>query len=329
MAVVVRLALRVLHFLYSLFLAIWSIRSRYFRPAPRSLAATRSKTPSHLALVLASQEPDLCVPEAREVFLKCTENAILWCRAADIQRLSVYDRLGILLEAFDVIGERLENYLPPTQVHPSLAEAVFPLTPPLSDDSDVPDECHYKGKSCIKTIRAGDVADKRRKWSRGRAGILRHRTHGPSSSEPFTLHLVSRDTGKPTIAALADSFLRRARDGLHRNSVPMDKNAEVFQISVPDLQAMLEGDGGYGPPDLMIVHNVTVPRRQSIPLELYSFPPWQVRLTEIHHNGFSRFRDRWMRTKLRGRAKTWIMLSELDFRRALDEYSSAEFRLGK
>jgi dehydrodolichyl diphosphate syntase complex subunit NUS1 len=94
MAVVVRLALRVLHFLYSLFLAILSIRSRYFRPAPRSLTATRSKTPSHLALVLASQEPDLCVPEAREVFLKCTENAIIWCRAAGIQRLSVYDRLG-------------------------------------------------------------------------------------------------------------------------------------------------------------------------------------------------------------------------------------------
>jgi hypothetical protein len=68
-------------------------------------------------------------------------------------------------------------------------------------------------------------------------------THGPSSSEPFTLHLVSRDTGKPTIAALADSFLRRAFDGLRRNSVPMDKNTEVFHISVPDLQAMLEGMG--------------------------------------------------------------------------------------
>ena len=40
-------------------------------------------------------------------------------------------------------------------------------------------------------------------------------------------------------------------------------------------------------------------------------------------------RDRWMRTKFDADAKAWILLSEVDFRRALDEYSSAEFRLGK
>jgi len=94
MALAVRLALWVLHFFYSLFLALLSIRSRYFRPAPRSLTATRSKTPSHLALVLASQEPELCVSEAQEVFLNCTEKAIACCRAAGIRCLSVYDRLG-------------------------------------------------------------------------------------------------------------------------------------------------------------------------------------------------------------------------------------------
>jgi dehydrodolichyl diphosphate syntase complex subunit NUS1 len=94
MALVARLALWVLHFLYSIFLAALSIRSRYFRPAPRSLTATRNKTPSHLALVLASQESSLCVSEAQEIFLKCTEKAIACCRAAGIRCLSVYDRLG-------------------------------------------------------------------------------------------------------------------------------------------------------------------------------------------------------------------------------------------
>lgn len=94
MALVVQLTLQVLHFLYSLFLAILSIRSRYFRPAPRSLTAKRSKTPSHLALVLAFQEPHLCTSDAQEAFLKCTEKAIACCRAAGIQCLSVYDRLG-------------------------------------------------------------------------------------------------------------------------------------------------------------------------------------------------------------------------------------------
>jgi dehydrodolichyl diphosphate syntase complex subunit NUS1 len=94
MALVVRLVLCVLHFFYSLFLVILSIRSRYFRSAPRSLSAKRSKIPSHLALVLASQEPDLCVSEAQEAFLGCIEKAITCCRVAGIQRLSVYDRLG-------------------------------------------------------------------------------------------------------------------------------------------------------------------------------------------------------------------------------------------
>ena len=36
-----------------------------------------------------------------------------------------------------------------------------------------------------------------------------------------------------------------------------------------------------------------------------------------------------MKARLRRRAEKWLMLSELDFCRALDEYSSAEFRLGK
>jgi len=96
MELVGRLFLRVVHFFYSLFLAILSIRSRYFRPTPRPLTATRSKIPSHLALVLVSQEPDSCISDAQEAFLRCTEKAIACCRAAGIQRLSVHDRQGSL-----------------------------------------------------------------------------------------------------------------------------------------------------------------------------------------------------------------------------------------
>lgn len=63
------------------------------------------------------------------------------------------------------------------------------------------------------------------------------------SSETFTLHLVSPDTGKPTIAAVADSLLRKAANGLRRNAVPVAADAELFQISVSDLQNILEGMG--------------------------------------------------------------------------------------
>lgn len=66
-------------------------------------------------------------------------------------------------------------------------------------------------------------------------------THGPSSSEFFKLHLVSRDTGKPTIAAVTDSLLRRAADRSRRNAVSADRDVDMFKISVSDLQAMLEG----------------------------------------------------------------------------------------
>ncbi len=59
----------------------------------------------------------------------------------------------------------------------------------------------------------------------------------------FTLHLVSPDTGKPTVAAVADSLLRKAANGLRRNPVPVAADAELFKISVSDLQDILEGMG--------------------------------------------------------------------------------------
>ena len=165
---------------------------------------------------------------------------------------------GILLESFDRINEHLEKSLPPTQDQLLLAEAVFPLTPPLSDDSDVPDGCHYKGKSSIKTIHAGDTAARLRKSSHMRPRIQRHRGFSKCkyghpwlslsigmqghSSETLTLHLVSPDTGKPTIAAVADSHLRKAAGELRRKAVPV-VDAELFEISVSDLQNILEGTG--------------------------------------------------------------------------------------
>ncbi len=60
---------------------------------------------------------------------------------------------------------------------------------------------------------------------------------GPSNSETFVLQLLSRDTGKPTIAAVADSLLRNAA---HRSP---RKAEEEFGVSLFDLEAILEGNG--------------------------------------------------------------------------------------
>jgi hypothetical protein len=83
--------------------------------------------------------------------------------------------IGILLQSFDEISERLDKCLPPSKDQLFPAEAVFPLTPPLSDDPDVPDGCRYKGKSYIKTIHAGGTADRLRKSNRNRPRIQHHR----------------------------------------------------------------------------------------------------------------------------------------------------------
>ena len=83
--------------------------------------------------------------------------------------------VGILFNAFDSVEERLEKCLPPTQDQFSQAEAVFPLTPPLSDDSDASDGSYFKGRTYVKTICSGDTTEKRSKRSRNRPAIQRHR----------------------------------------------------------------------------------------------------------------------------------------------------------
>ena len=62
---------------------------------------------------------------------------------------------------------------------------------------------------------------------------------GPPNSETFTLQFVSRDTGKPTIAAVADSLLQSVA---HRAPRKAKKEAEEFGVSVLDIEAILEGN---------------------------------------------------------------------------------------
>lgn len=102
----------------------------------------------------------------------------------------------------------------------------------------------------------------------------------------------------------------------------------------------------------MIVHHVTTPRLGRTPLELYGFPPWQIRLTEIQcvlyhflpmasfilvltlrcfisHDGYVGLRS-WLKPwKGRWRSPPCILLDEAEFCQALDGFSGAEMRLGR
>lgn len=64
--------------------------------------------------------------------------------------------------------------------------------------------------------------------------------YGPSYSENFMLQLVSRDTGKPTIAAVADSLLRYA---VHQYPRKVEEKVEEVSVSIFDVEAILEGNG--------------------------------------------------------------------------------------
>ena len=48
-----------------------------------------------------------------------------------------------------------------------------------------------------------------------------------------------------------------------------------------DIYVSLPGKYGFTGPDLMIIHNIIPQKRSRDVLELYGFPPWQIRLTEF------------------------------------------------
>ncbi|THH16811.1 hypothetical protein EW146_g3880 [Bondarzewia mesenterica] len=319
--------LRLIHVFYSLVIALSSIRSRSQR-LPLPLAAARTKFPTHLALVLThvDETEHESHEDLEEALIECVRRAATWCQACGISRLTVYDRQGVLGEC----SELMEKYLsPPAMKSKEKGTAngiAYPLTPPLSDDSDSSiisplDDSLQEGLRVVTIHPTGRTHEKRR-LSRTKSGTKRRRSPCEGKSpqlKAFTLHIVSRDSGKPAIASVANSLLRST--SRTRVGKPDPVRSESFKLTIDDLQYKLEGEHGFAPPDLMIVHHVTPPKLRRIPLELYGFPPWQIRLTEIHHNKYDG-RRHWLRPPC-------VILDEVDFRQALDEFSGSEMRLGK
>ncbi|EPT03845.1 hypothetical protein FOMPIDRAFT_1114818 [Fomitopsis schrenkii] len=296
---------------------------------PQPLVAQRSKLPTHLALLLVLN-PHCDRDAVEETLVESVERAVTWCRAAGINRLTVYDREGFLSTlSLDIRKRLVKTFATPSNDSDLETELEYPLTPPSSDDSDSrplsPDSEVTPFKLCVTSMQIPGHAGKARRRLLGVKSTTRRRrpTGGPVSEPttpaPITLHILSRKAGKPAIAEVANALLRR-----RVADRPLRDGKQLPVTSEAGISSLLQGDSGFPEPDLMLVHHIH-PNPTSDLLDLHGFPPWQIRLTEFGRDeSVEIWWRRWRHPHSAGKP-----LNEIEFRRALDTYAAAEMRLGK
>ncbi|KAJ6575070.1 hypothetical protein B0H19DRAFT_1127005 [Mycena capillaripes] len=320
MALLALVFLRVVHSFYSLITLLSASWRRLQWSPPLPLQVTRRRMPRHLALLLV---PDSVHDPAatRESLLETVSLTVGWCRTVGIEKLTLYDSEGVLVDCADQISQRASVASEPNGYESSGSDIEYPLTPPSSDCSDsrpLSPEDRFQKEASVITVRLPEVIRKKS----SRYGLKRRHSDRQKSDvykPPLALCIASRQSSKPAVAAAA-TFLARRRAHTTDEEQP--------ELTVESLNTIIEGPHCVSAPDFLIVHHL---RRsdQTLPLELHGFPPWQVRLTEIHHS----CKQRPLRERLSFRRETFEdapqLLTELDFRAALDEYAGAEMRFGK
>ncbi|KAI6008223.1 hypothetical protein F5J12DRAFT_905292 [Pisolithus orientalis] len=300
----------------------------------------RNKVPMHLCLNLVGSN-EFTSEEVEAAFLECLQRTTRWCREVGIAVLTVYDRDAYLVATSFPI--RCPCLLEMPGEDSCESEVEYPLTPPLSEPSisrsQSPESAKlHQGLAVItfKTPFSGrlhkrrHVAVRRRPksepWRRAPSNYFSSQIIEDSTSRlnSLTIHMASRSSGKPAIACAARSLLKGyVQNRGAAGGVPPENR--VFQLSSSELGPLLEGF--LPPPDLMIVHSIGKTKSPAPPLEIHGFPPWQIMLTEFDYT----------RPEDLGESKlpdaespcTPMLISETAFRRALDEYADAQFRLGR
>ncbi|KZT30530.1 hypothetical protein NEOLEDRAFT_1144159 [Neolentinus lepideus HHB14362 ss-1] len=326
------LVLWVVHLVYSLVTSVHALRISFAKSIPEPLSAHRRRVPEHLALLLVVDD-EAVNTKSIACCLKSVRNAAAWAKAAGVRRLTVYDRQSIITKEFRDIQRTLD--LGNSSAHlagdtdSSDSDYEYPLTPPLSDEGDstplpgTGDDLTNQHFGVV-TLHFPEVQKKRP------SSVKRRRaksTKEASNERSFVLHLLSPASSKVAITAMARSVLR----GVKETKGQIGTSSKTVNLSTGDINCVLEGPHGFPSPDLMVVHYVSKPKQNPLPLELHGFPPWQIRLTEISHDphrpaswnwsGFNPFKSRDLSTASE--------LNELDFRMALDDYALAEMRFGK
>jgi dehydrodolichyl diphosphate syntase complex subunit NUS1 len=274
-------------------------------------------------------------------------NAVEWCRTLGVQKLTVYEQQDMLATCTE--GIRAQLPAPVLDVESSESETDYPLTPPPSDHSLSrplsPSDAPMGGLIPITKITISTPRPTTRKYSpsatKRRQHLQKSTTHATGiASAPksdLLLCLISGEAAKPAIAAAARALAREESRRLQSDPVlrqQKERQEYRYELSVKELEQILEDESGLSPPDFMIVHPIDCSYSPPAPPELHGFPPWHVRLTEIYQNypreAPSQAPSLFSQLTLTksGRLEP-IPLEELHFRAALDDFATAEMRFGK
>jgi len=316
MSFLLRSLLHFLHFFYHIFTLLASRKSQL---EPHDLLYPRKQIPRHLALLLVSHGDD--EPKSGDAVLECflesIQRTVGWCRAVGIRKLTVYERNGLLSANIDQVSQYLSV---PVQHHSEdeTSEIEYPLTPPPSDVCDSRPLSPVNLQSLnldVSILEINSTTPVEEENTRGLGQRRKTRLNSDeSTTNEIAIHVISRSSGKPAIARAA-------------NVMANDPKWQQQRIGIQGLGTVLEGDRGLPSPDFMIIHNIFPSlRRRKQPLELHGFPPWQITLTEFHDCGeYSPIAWPWVGTPSRDPEP----LSEVGFRRGLDEFARAQMRFGK
>ncbi|KAG8904593.1 hypothetical protein FRB99_001512 [Tulasnella sp. 403] len=298
------------------------------RPIPKKLTAERRLSPKHVALLLHVEPNKAGSEKVASDLVECVRRAVEWCNEAGIETLSVYDERGLLkVHLDDVISVLPAGTQPALPVQTSSYSSVFPITPPPSDgeatsSSSSTTSVHspllsFRVPTVTNTFVTGSDRENANTVRQTRPSHSSSQASGHTGSE-LQLNVLCRDQSKPAIARAAQQLSYR-----HLSN----KSAPVPQVDIDQLDQILEAD--FSSPDFLIIHPLLYPSSPRAlipkPFELYGFPPWQIRLSEMYYDPLPP--ERFFSVLLSRPAAA--IITETDFRRALDSFAQADFKVGK
>ncbi|GAA5836435.1 hypothetical protein JCM9279_000390 [Rhodotorula babjevae] len=280
---------------------------RRVKPAPASdLGGARwRKLPRHLAVALVPGRGGWDGQDALRTKVDCVRRLAGWCTELGVRTLSVYDETGLLVRHAASVARDLDLALAGT-VEDIEMEGMATMTARIAKkeleagEPDLGAGLPHAAAAVVLPDLAQDDAS---------SFTLVDTASPPRSSSPIpptspsvpTLHLLSRAAGRPRLARLAAQLAAPCTGENGGEGGKGELTAEEVAGAIDALPL--------GEPDLLLVLGGSY-------LRLLGFPPWQLRLTELHHHSHP----------------TWLPALQVQYahlRAALDTYGRAEMRLGR